>query len=235
VPRVLVIFDPSNEESLRKLEEQNSIKEGELQKARWIKPMYRRTLGQCMAHLALLVGSPKVANILIRDGMYVCGIMMHPRKLKTEPKQCIKCRKWGHFTVECLEKDACSNCTENHHTKECPDKNRRYCVSCQNDTHVSWDGNCLEFKCRVEKMDENHPKNALMYFPTGKDWSMQAHPARIDLDTRFPAKYKVVSLPCQRVKCDNLPQDKWQEEEGPQTGTIHQKGTTGQLCHHSCK
>jgi hypothetical protein len=151
VPRVPVIFDPDSKESLHKLEEQNNIKEGGLQKARWIKLTYRWTLGQCAAHLALSVGSPEMANILIRDGMYICGAVTHPRKLKMEPKQCMKCRKWGHFAAKCLEeKDACSNCTKDHHTKDCLDKNRRYCVSCQDNTHASWDRNCPEFRHRVE-------------------------------------------------------------------------------------
>jgi hypothetical protein len=131
-----------------------------------VSPTYRRTLGQCTAHLALSVGTPEAANILIRDRMYICRTVAHPRKLKTEPKQCMKCRKWGHFVAECLEeKDACGNCAEGHHTKDCPDKNRRYRVSCQNDTHMSWDRSCPEFKCRVEQMDESHPENALTYFP----------------------------------------------------------------------
>jgi hypothetical protein len=196
VPRVPVIFDPDSKESLCELEEQNNIKEGGLRKARWIKPTYRRTLGQHTAHLALSVGSPKMANILIRDGMYICRAVIHPRKLKTEPKQCMKCRKWGHFAAECLEeKDTCGNCAEDHHTKDCPDKNRRYCVSCQDNTHASWDRNCPEFRCRVEQMDKSHPENALTYFPTEEEWSTQTCPARIDLDIRFPAKYEVASLP----------------------------------------
>jgi hypothetical protein len=206
VPRVPVIFNPDSKESLHELEEQNNIKEGRLRKARWIKPTYRRTLGQHVAHLALSVGSPKMANILIRDRMYICRAVTHPRKLKSEPKQCMKCRKWGHFTAECMEeKDACGNCIEDHHTKDCPDKNRRYCVSCQNNSHVSWDRNCPEFKCRVEQMDESHPENTLMYFPTDEEWSTQAHPARLDLDTRFPAKYKVASLPLPKSDARQLP------------------------------
>jgi cellular nucleic acid-binding protein len=143
-----------------------------------------------------LVSTPEDANTLIRDGIYICRVKTYPRKLKTEPKQCMKCRKWGHFAADCLEdKDACGNCGENHHTKECPDSSRRYCVSCKNNTHASWDCGCPEFIRRVEQMDENHPENALTYFPTEEDWTKHACPARIDLDTRFPAKYSVASLP----------------------------------------
>jgi hypothetical protein len=196
VPRVPVIFEPDNKASICELEEQNSMSEGSLPKARWIKPIYRRTLGQHSAHLALSVSTPEDANTLIRDGIYICGIKTYPRKLKTEPKQCMKCRKWGHFAADCLEeKDACGNCGENHHTKNCPDKSKRYCVSCKNDTHASWDRGCPEFKRRVDRMDENHPENALTYFPTDEDWTKHARPARIDIDAKFPAKYLVASLP----------------------------------------
>ena len=204
VPRVPVTFEPDNEESLRELEEQNGMKDGILHKARWIKPTYRRALGQRYAHLALSVSTPGEANVIIRDGMYICGAKIYPRKLKTEPKQCMKCRKWGHFAAECLEeKDACGNCGENHYTKECPDKNRRYCVSCKNDTHASWDRSCPEFRRRVEKMDENHPENALMYFPTDEDWSTQVCPTKLDLDVKFPAKYAVASLPLPTTTTSN--------------------------------
>lgn len=196
VPRVPVTFEPNNEDSLRELEEQNRMKDGILCKARWIKPTYRRALGQRYAHLALSVSSPGEANVIIRDGIYICRAKVYPRKLKTEPKQCMKCRKWGHFAAECLEeKDTCGNCGEDHHTKDCLDMNRRYCVSCKDDTHASWDRSCPEFRRRVEKMDENHPENALMYFPTDEDWSMQVCPAKLDLDAKFPAKYEVTSLP----------------------------------------
>ena len=206
VPRVPVTFETNSEESLRELEEQNGMKDGVLCKARWIKLTYRRAMGQRYAHLALSISSPGEANVIIRDGLYICGIKAYPRKLKTEPKQCMKCRKWGHFAADCLEeKDACGNCGEDHHTKECPDKNRRYCISCKDDTHASWDRNCPEFKRRVEKMDENHPENALMYFPTEEDWTMQVCPAGLDIDEKFPAKYEVASLPLPTKDSRQLP------------------------------
>ena len=34
-----------------------------------------------------------------------------------------------------------------------------------------------------------------MYFPTDEDWSTQVYPAKFDLDVKFPARYKVASLP----------------------------------------
>ena len=226
VPRVPVIFETDSEDSLRELEEQNGMKDGILLKARWIKLTYRRALGQRYAHLALSVSTPGEANIIIRDGIYICGAKMYPRKLKMEPKQCMKCRKWGHFAAECLEeKDACGNCGEDHHTKDCPDKDRRYCVSCKNDTHASWDRNCPEFKCRVERMDENHPENALIYFPTDEDWTTQVCPTKIDFDAKFPAKYEVASLPLPANNERQLPtRQVANKKRGPRLVQYNNKG-----------
>jgi hypothetical protein len=54
-------------------------------------------------------------------------------------------------------------------------------------------------------MDENHPENVLTYFPTGEEWSMQARPARINLDIKFPAKYEVASLPLPKSEVQQPP------------------------------
>ena len=196
VPRVPVTFDTAKEEHLRELEEQNNLYANRIKKAKWIKPTYRRALGQQFTHLALTVSTPEDANLLIRDGIYICSNKIYPRKMKQEPKQCMKCRKWGHFAADCLaEKDVCGNCGEDHRTKDCPTKDKRYCASCKNETHASWDRVCPEFQRRVERMDENHPENALAYFPTEEDWTMHVRPHRLELDEKFPAKYAVASLP----------------------------------------
>ena len=196
VPRVPVTFEPTKEEHLRELEEQNNVHSKRIRKAKWIKPIYRRALGQQLAHLALTVSTPEDAYILIRDGIYICGVKTYPKKLKVELKQCMKCRKWGHFASECLaEKDVCGNCGEDHMMKDCTEAGRRYCVSCRNDSHTSWDRECPEFKRRVERMDEGHPENALTYFPTDKDWTFHSRPQEMLLEDRFPAKYAVASLP----------------------------------------
>ena len=84
MPRVPVTFNLEEEESLRELEEQKGMKDGILHKARWIKLTYRRALGQCYAHLALSVSMPGEANIIIRDGMYICGIKAYPRKTQDQ-------------------------------------------------------------------------------------------------------------------------------------------------------
>lgn len=196
VLRIPVNFKPDTEEHLHEIEELNNISANRICKVKCIKPIYRRTPGQQFAHLALTMWSLKDANILIRDGIYICGVRSYPKKLKIKPKQCMRCRKWGHFTTEWLaEKEACENCANEHRMKDCPSKIKQYCVSCRNNTHTSWDRTCPEFKCQVDQMDESHPENMLTYFPTEEDWTMHTCPSRLELDERFPAKYVVASLP----------------------------------------
>ncbi|KAH8985500.1 hypothetical protein EDB86DRAFT_2768780, partial [Lactarius hatsudake] len=55
VPRVPVIFDPENNDYLWEIEEGNNINRKSLQKAKWIKPLYRRAMGQKFAHLTLSI------------------------------------------------------------------------------------------------------------------------------------------------------------------------------------
>jgi hypothetical protein len=150
VPRIPLTFDPNNPVHLREVEEANGLTLKTIKKARWIKPEYRRVPGQSCAHAIFTVSSVTDANRMIKEGVYICNACTFPKKLKFEPKQCMKCCKWGHYVAECrAEKDACGTCGGQHKTNECKSENKRYCVSCRSDTHASWDRNCPEFlrKC----------------------------------------------------------------------------------------
>jgi hypothetical protein len=196
VPRVPLTFDPSNQEHLREIEEANGLNALSITKARWIKPEYRRTPGQRLAHASITISSAATANKLIRDGMYICNSRVTPTKLKQEPLQCMKCRGWGHVAISCLEpKDTCGNCAGDHQTRACPSPDKRYCVSCKSDTHASWDRKCPEFVRRCLRHNERHPENNMVYFPTDEDWTLTIRPDRIPLDERFPQRYAVASLP----------------------------------------
>ncbi len=113
VPRVPTTFDPTDEDSIKEIEETNCVKKGTIKRAKWIKPIYRRAPGQQFAYLALTLSSPETANLLIRDGIYIRGARSFPHKAKIEPKQCLKCRRWGHYAADCMEdRDMCGNCTD---------------------------------------------------------------------------------------------------------------------------
>ena len=196
VPRVPLTFDPSNQAHLREVEEANGLSSSTIIKARWIKPEYRRSAGQQVAHLSLTISTAATANKLIREGFYICNSRITPTKLKQEPLQCMKCRGWGHIAASCLEaKDTCGTCGGEHQTRNCTSPDKTYCVSCKSDTHASWDRKCPEFLRRCARHNDRHPENSMTYFPTEEQWTLTVRPDRIPLDERFPSKYAVASLP----------------------------------------
>ena len=101
VPHIPTMLDLSNETHLREVEECNSIPVGSIVKARWIKLAYRRTPGQRAAHTIFVLRDIDTANNCIRDSIKVCSLHIQPCRLKHEPMQCMRCRKWGHFTHTC--------------------------------------------------------------------------------------------------------------------------------------
>jgi hypothetical protein len=144
VPRIPLTFDPGNPAHLREIEEANGLTLKTIKKARWIKPEYRRAPGQSCAHAIFTFSSVVDANRVLKEGIYICNARTFPKKLKFEPKQCMKCRKWGHYAADCrAEKDACGTCGGQHKTKDCKTEGKRYCVSCRSDTHTSWDHNSI--------------------------------------------------------------------------------------------
>jgi len=196
VPRVPTTFEPSVDVNLRKIEEANSLDAKIIRKARWIKPMERRRPEQTHAYAIISLTSVESTNIIIRDGLIICGMKVRPTKQKHEPLQCMKCRRWGHLAVECsAEKDVCGNCGKDHRTSTCKDRSNPFCIACNEDTHASWSRNCLEFLRRCSIHDKRNPENAMQYFPTGHDWSLAVRPNSILLTDRFPGKYAVNMIP----------------------------------------
>jgi hypothetical protein len=193
---VPIIFDPSNEDHLREVEEVNELTKYSLLKAKWIKPEARRRKGQTHAHISALIAKAETANSIIQKGIDICGARIWPEKLKREPLQCMRCRRWGHFAVNCFEPgDTCGTCGEAHRTSQCKSTDKKHCVSCNTDTHTSWDRNCPEFVHRCKVFDENHPENKMVYFPTQEEWTLTTRPDRIPLETRFPKRFTVNDIP----------------------------------------
>jgi hypothetical protein len=193
---VPIIFDPSNEAHLREIEELNGLFKFAILKARWIKPAARRRTGQTHAHATITIFGVETANNIIKTGLEICGAKVRSEKLKQEPLQCLRCRRWGHFAANCPEPiDTCGTCGEDHRTIKCTNPEKRHCASCNTDTHASWDRNCPEFIKRGKTFDENHPENHMVYFPTDEGWTLTTRPDRIPLEERFPQRFAVNSLP----------------------------------------
>jgi hypothetical protein len=224
VPRVPLSFDPNNQEHLREVETVNNLPPKTLSKARRIKPEYRRHPNQKFAYATLLLSSAMEANRLIRDGMYVCSTRTFPKRLKYKPRQCMKCRKWGHYASECRASiNTCGTCRGDHTTRDCDEPGKRHCVACHSSEHTSWDRSCPEFQRKSAHFDELHPENALTYFPTDENWTLNARPDRIPLENRFPEKYSVGLPPIQqkaKTRTGNVPNCKQKKHRtGKETGT----------------
>ena len=211
VPQVPVTFAPTEKEQLHKLEEANGLQKLTIAKARWIKPEGRRRPNQTHAYAIISTNSAEAANLLIRDGLNIYRIRVRPTKQKQKPTQCMKCRKWGHFASECTEEsDTCGTCGRSHRTSTCKNKSKRYCVSCKDHTHTSWDRSCLEFARRCAIIDERNAENEMPYFPTEQDWTLTVRPNRIPLDVHFPQKFTINSLPHAGKKGPNeTPRPPW--------------------------
>ena len=195
VPRIPLTFDPSNPVHLREIEETNRMPKKLIKRARWIKPEYRCVPNQSCAHTIFTITSTVEANKLLKDGIYICNTRTFPKKLKYEPKQCMKCRRWGHYTASCrTSTDTCGTCRDQHKTRDYKVENKRYCVSCKSDTHASWDRNCPEFLWKCDKYSRFHPENHLIYLPTDEDWTLTVRPEKIPMEDKFPAKFTVGSL-----------------------------------------
>jgi hypothetical protein len=206
VPRVPLTFDPKEDEHLREVEETNGLSTKEIRRAKWIKPIGRRRPDQTHAYAIFSLASAASANILIRDGLNICGTKVRPTKVKQEPIQCMKCRKWGHFATECpSEVEACGSCGEEHRTNLCRNKGKVHCVSCNDSTHASWDRKCPEFIRRCAITDQRIPENTMPYYPTEKEWTHITRPERVPLEERFPKKYAVNSLPFAANRHPGLP------------------------------
>jgi len=196
VPRIPVIFDLSEEKHLHEVEETNCLDTNVIRKAKWIKPMGRRRLGQTNAYAIFTLTLVDSANTLIRDRLYICGIKVRPTKQKQEPIQCMKCREWVHFASECLSvKDVCGNCREEHCTNTCQNKDKLYCMACGKNTHASWSRNCPEFNRQCLIYDGRNPENAMLFFPMEHDWTLMVRPDSILLEDRFPACFSINALP----------------------------------------
>lgn len=200
VPRTPITFDPQAVSHLREVEESNNLDPRTIKKARWIKPINRRREGQTHAYAVLSLTAPSTANQLIRKGITICGVKTTPFKMKHEPLQCMRCRRWGHIAAQCLDTvDTCGACGEGHSTNNCNNPHSRFCAVCMDNTHTSWDRSCPEFTRRREIYNNKHPENNLPFFPTSEEWTLTTRPDKIPFEDRFPQRFTVNDIPAKVV------------------------------------
>jgi hypothetical protein len=190
------MLDPMSEAHIREIKEMNSLKENSITKIRWIKLERRHKPDRRLAHTLFSLSNAKEANVCIRDGLVIHGLKSYSSKLKQEPTQCLKCRRWDHFTNQCMAtRDTCGTCRGEHWTNACNEKTKKYCVSCNAHLHVSWDRQCSEFLKQRKQFNESHLESMLKYFPTEEPWTKIIRPTKIPFADHFPAHFVVGSLP----------------------------------------
>lgn len=173
-------LDPDSEDSIEEISEINDIEKGHLTKMRWVKPVTRRAnINQMTAHLILTFSNADDANRAILSGLAICHKRVNVEKCKREPVRCMKCQGWNHIASECPSTtDICGQCGENDHwTKNCPDKTKKYCVSCKSDDHSSYDRACPAFIKKCEDLNKRIPENNMPFFPSNEPWTWSSRPA----------------------------------------------------------
>ncbi|KAG1761643.1 hypothetical protein EDD22DRAFT_728130, partial [Suillus occidentalis] len=164
---VPLTFNPSSDAHIQELEKENDWEQGTVTSARWIKPPNKRTNTQQVAHLLVVLKNPTSANEGIRNGIAIKQNKLQVKKNRREPIRCTKCQHYGHIARECTShRDTCANCSEDHRTSDCNNRDRRCCIACETEGHASWECSCPEFERRCVNLDKRYPENTMPYFPT---------------------------------------------------------------------
>lgn len=150
-----VVFDPNSPVCIAEIELKAGFKLDEITKARYIKPIARRTPGQRTAHAIFTFKSKNAANQAIRFGLTIEGRKVFGRKLIQEPTHCLKCHAIGgsHMAADCpQELNMCGTCGANHRTSTCGVDNPDlfFCVNCQTNNHAAWSRDCPTFIKKAE-------------------------------------------------------------------------------------
>ena len=184
LPFMPLTFNPSNDDNLRQIEQENGWKTGTVLTARWIKPIEKRKSTQRVAHILITLTDPAPANMAIRDGITIDKLKIWPKKNRREPLRCAKCQFYGHIARECISNgDTCANCGNNHRTSDCTTKDKKYCKTCETEDHTSWDRECPTLLKKCEDLDKRYPENTMPYFPTNEEWTLVTAPSK-------PAPYR---------------------------------------------
>ena len=178
---VPLAINPEDESHCAEISEANDYEIGTITKAKWAKPINRRSQNQRTAHLLITFNNADAANRSIVNGLTICNRRCHIEKTKKEPVRCLKCQGWNHIARECTEEhNKCGNCSENHRTSNCLTPERR-CVSCGTNDHASWSRTCPTFLNKADEFNKRNPNNSMQIFPTADPWTWttmdKTHPA----------------------------------------------------------
>jgi hypothetical protein len=162
---------------MRQIERHSKLPDGSLLATRWIKPVHRRTAGQRSAHIIAKFATTEAANQSIRDGLIIAGKRTWARRMKREPRRCLKCQKYNarHIAAECDSQDTCGTCGGGHRTANCEEDDPRKfkCMNCNADGHASWDRTCPVFKTACISAEKSDPEHTYKFFPNENPWTWE--------------------------------------------------------------
>ena len=172
-------FRPKKDTELHEVEESNGLGDGNIVRARWIKPVMWCSPSQVCGHAILSFLSPQPANDVLAGGLFICQKKVYVEKCKREPLHCLKCQGWNHMASSCLQlHDTCGTCAQCHHMAACTSPNKYQCVSCSSDNHASWDRSCPSFLCKCAELNNHVEENRMPYFPTLETWTQAWEPEK---------------------------------------------------------
>ncbi|KAF8982346.1 hypothetical protein BDQ17DRAFT_1262245, partial [Cyathus striatus] len=94
-----------------------------------------------------------------------------------------------HIATICSQtKDTCATCGGEHRTKSCDERGKQWCVSCNSNTHSSWDRDCPSFQTKCANMDKRNLEASLPYYPSEEAYTwlpaIQPHHLQIPSHSR---------------------------------------------------
>lgn len=170
---------PEEPEAVRALERDNQLSVGDIMTATWVKPPNKRGPNQLKVVVRLELRSQELADRLITEGGRLDCSEVVFRKPRQEPTRCLKCQRYGHKAVKCKKSvDSCSQCGGNHRSAACDMRDLKYCVSCDSDTHCSYERSCPVFRAECERFNQRRPENRSRFYNTAKDADSHSMPSR---------------------------------------------------------
>ena len=172
-------FRPKKDTELHEVEESNGLDDGDIVRARWIKPIMRRSPSQVCGHMILSFLSPQPANEVLAGGLFIRQKKVYAEKCKREPLRCLKCQGWNHMASSCPQlRDTCGTCAQHHRMAACTGPNKYRCVLCGSDDHASWDRSCPTFLHKCAELNNRMEENRMPYFPTLETWTQAREPEK---------------------------------------------------------
>jgi hypothetical protein len=170
---VPVGFQPDISATLRSVEQDNRLNDGDISSARYLKELWRRHPGQRTAFVAMTLRTAQSANRILRDGLIIEGRHVRGRKSIQEARHCMKCQGYrgGHVAANCRQiHDTCANCGGMHRSKDCKEPtDKTYCCNCKSGDHKASDRHCPTFQKECERVASKVPENRYKYFPIAGD------------------------------------------------------------------